>query len=138
MKGLGKIFLLVIVLSAFTPQDADDAFCGVKNKAFKAGESVTMRVFYSAAGIYVSAGEAVFTTSLERFNGRTAYHCIGEGKSYAFFDKFFKVRDKYESYIDTTTMLPMKFIRNVDEGGFKIYRAIGIAASSPQSVTSFN
>jgi Protein of unknown function (DUF3108) len=127
MKALVKIFLLVTVLSAFTttaPSQDDTVFCGIRNNAFQAGESVTMRVFYNAAGIYVSAGEAVFTTSLERFNGKTAYHCIGEGKSYAFFDKFFKVRDKYESYIDTTTMQPMKFVRNTDEGGYKIYNNV--------------
>lgn len=127
MKALVKIFLLVIVLSGFTMSaqgPEDSVFCGIKNSAFHGGESVTMRVFYSAAGVYISAGEAVFTTSLERFNGKTTYHCVGEGKTYAFFDKFFKVRDKYESYIDTTTMLPMKFIRNVDEGGFKIYNNV--------------
>ena len=41
-----------------------------------------------------------------------------------FYDKFYKVRDKYESYIDTTTMQPYKFIRNVYEGGYKTYEKI--------------
>jgi len=83
-----------------------------------------MKVFYNAMGVYVGAGEATFTTSLERFNGRAAYHCVGEGKNYSFFDNFFKVRDRYETYIDTATMLPIKFIRNVDEGGHKIYNNV--------------
>jgi hypothetical protein len=74
--------------------------------------------------MYIGAGEASFTTSLERFNGKTVYHCVGEGKSYSFFDNFFKVRDRYETYIDTTSMLPVKFIRNVDEGGHKIYNNV--------------
>ncbi len=124
MKGLIKAAILLTALSAFTTQSTGDNFCGIKNKAFQAGETVTMRVFYSTLGMYISAGEATFTTSLERFNGRNAYHCIGEGKSFSFFDKFFKVRDRYESYIDTSTMLPMKFIRNVDEGGYKIYNNV--------------
>ncbi|MFT3683206.1 MAG: DUF3108 domain-containing protein [Ferruginibacter sp.] len=133
MKVLIKGFLLVFILSAFTSTHVnntkftaltDDSFCGLKNTAFKEGESVTMRIFYSAAGVYISAGEAVFTTSLERFNGKQTYHCVGEGRSFPFFDKFFKVRDRYESYIDTTTMLPVKFIRNVDEDGYKIYNNV--------------
>ena len=124
MKGLIKAAFLFTALSAFTTQTTGDDFCGMKNKSFQAGETVTMRVFYSTLGMYLSAGEATFTTSLERFNGKTAYHCIGDGKSFPFFDKFFKVRDRYESYIDTATMLPMKFIRNVDEGGYKKYNAL--------------
>jgi hypothetical protein len=31
---------------------------------------------------------------------------------------FFKVEDRYESYFDKTTILPYKFIRNIDEGGY--------------------
>ena len=104
--------------------DSGDEFCGIKNRAFLAGESITMRVFYSAAGVYIGAGEATFTANLERFNGKTTYHCLGEGKTYSFFDNFFKVRDRYESYIDTFTMLPIKFLRNVDEGGYKIYNNV--------------
>ena len=83
-----------------------------------------MKVFYNSLGMYIGAGEATFTTSLERFNGKPVYHCVGEGKSYSFFDNFFKVRDRYETYIDTTTMQPIKFIRNVDEGGHKIYNNV--------------
>ena len=139
MKITLKILLLVMVLTSFTMPASlhdDTVFCGIRNKAFQAGESVTMKVFYSAAGVYISAGEAVFTTSLERFNGKTTYHCTGEGKTYAFFDKFFKVRDRYESYIDTTTMLPMKFIRNVDEGGYKIYNNVTFNHGAGTAVTT--
>ena len=58
------------------------------------------------------------------YNGKHVYHFVGEGKSYSFFDNFFKVRDRYESYADTTNLLPYKFIRNVDEGGYKKYNNV--------------
>ena len=124
MKGIIKAIFLLIILSAFSQEEPNGEFCGIKNTAFLAGESITMKVFYNAMGVYLGAGEATFTTSLERFNGRAAYHCVGEGKNYSFFDNFFKVRDRYETYIDTATMLPIKFIRNVDEGGHKIYNNV--------------
>jgi hypothetical protein len=111
---------LFITLIAFSLK-AGDEFCGVKNTAFKEGEIITMRVFYSTLGMYVGAGDALFTTNLERYNGKAVYHCVGEGKTFSFFDNFFKVRDRYETYIDTATMLPVKFIRNVSEGGYKAY-----------------
>ena len=117
MKTIKTIFIL---LFAFTTM-AGDEFCGVSNTAFKAGEVITMKVYYTTLGMYVGAGEAVFSTSLERFNGRNVYHCVGTGTTYSFFDNFFRVRDRYETYVDTTTMLPVKFIRNVDEGGTKFY-----------------
>ena len=72
----------------------------------------------------MGVGDAVFTASLETFNGKTLYLCVGEGKSYPIFDKFFRVRDRYESFVDTATMLPVKFVRNVDEGGHKIYNNV--------------
>ena len=104
--------------------DSDEIFCGVKNTAFHSGEMVTMKIYYSTLGLYVGAGEARFTVNLTRFNGKPVYHCVGEGNTYSFFDHFFKVRDRYETYIDTSDMLPVKFIRNVDEGGYKIYNNV--------------
>lgn len=104
--------------------ETPEKFCGISNTAFKPGEVVTMKVYYSTLGIYVAAGEAKFTTSLTKFNGRPVYHCVGTGKTYSFFDNFYRVRDRYETYIDTATMLPVKFIRNVNEDGYKIYNNV--------------
>lgn len=134
-----KALLLIVILSAFSAnnqQPNGDDFCGIKNTAFQPEESVTMKVFYSTIGMYIGAGEATFTTSLERFNGKTTYHCVGEGKSYSFFDNFFKVRDRYETYIDTATMQPIKFIRNVDEGGHKIYNNVTFNHSAGTAVST--
>lgn len=126
---------ILILLLAFTTK-AGDEFCGVRNTAFKAGETVTMKVYYTTLGMYVGAGEAVFTTSLEKFNGKIVYHCTGTGTSYSFFDNFFKVRDKYETYIDTATMLPVKFIRNVLEDGHKIYNNVTFNHSAGTAVST--
>ena len=97
MNKILKPFLLLtaVICFSFSPSPMSPAtdFCGIKNTAFKNGEVVTMNVFYKLVG-YVSAGEATFTTTLERFNGKTVYHCVGEGKTYSFFDNFFKVRDR--------------------------------------------
>jgi hypothetical protein len=124
MKRIRNILIVSGLLYAATTSGQDNLFCGIRNQAFQPGEEVTMKVFYSTLGMYVGAGEAVFTTTLERFNGKPAYHCVGVGKSYPFFDNFFKVRDRYETYIDTATMLPIKFMRNTDEGGYKIYNNV--------------
>jgi len=130
------VLVITFLLTAFTPVQNGDVFCKLKNTAFLGGESVTMKVFYNAAGMFLGAGEATFTTTIEKFNGKTTYHCVGEGKSYPFFDNFFKVRDRYESYIDTATMQPIKFIRNVDEGGYKIYNNVTFNHNAGTAVTT--
>lgn len=130
-----SIATLLIILTCFSLKAGDD-FCGSTNTAFKAGEVVTMRVYYTTLGMYIAAGEASFTVSLEKFNGRPAYHCVGVGKSYSFFDNFFKVRDRYESYIDTATMLPLKFIRDVHEGSYKKYNNVTFNHSAGTAVST--
>ncbi|CAN5272970.1 DUF3108 domain-containing protein [soil metagenome] len=124
MRAFNKYLITVVILLFTFSLRAGDDFCGIKNMSFKDGEVVTMKVFYSTLGMYIAAGEATFSTTLEKYNGKQTFHCVGEGKTYPFFDKFFKVRDKYETYIDTNTLLPIKFIRNVQEGDFKIYNNV--------------
>jgi len=124
MKKFTKVGMLILALCTFSFTVGTSDFCGIKNTAYKEGEVVTFKVYYSTLGAYIGAGEAVFTTTLERFNGKTVYHHVGEGKTYSFFDNFFKVRDRYETYVDTTSLLPMKFVRNIDEGGYKKYNNV--------------
>jgi len=113
-------------------------FCGgIRNTAFLPGEVLTYKVYYSLAGMSVAcAGEASFTTTQERFNGKDVYHVIGEGHTYPFYDKFFRVRDKYESYIDTANLQPYKFIRDVDEGGYKTYENVTFLKATNTAITT--
>jgi hypothetical protein len=69
-------------------------------------------------------------------NGKPVYHIVGDGKSYPFYDNFFKVRDKYETYIDTATLQPYRFIRNVYEGGYKKYENVTFNKATNSAVTN--
>jgi len=112
------VVLLLILLSR--PLTAGDEFCGIRNYAFQSGEQISFTVFYNVIGLYVNAGTATFSVNAEKLNNEPVYHLIGEGTSNSRYDWIFKVRDKYESYIDTNNLQPIKFIRNVNEGGYKI------------------
>ncbi|MGC4037681.1 MAG: DUF3108 domain-containing protein [Chitinophagaceae bacterium] len=111
-------------------------FCGLKNTSFQDGEQITYIVFYNVAGIYVNAGTAVFNAALERMNNKPVYHVTGDGKTNPSYDFLFKVRDKYESFIDTASMEPYKFLRNVDEGGYKKYENVTFNSSTNTAVTT--
>ena len=110
-------------------------FCNITNTAFVVGEQVTFHVFYSVAGAYFHAGNATFTTTLETYNNRPVYHVVGEGKTKPSYDKFYKVRDRYETYIDTATMQPLRFIRDVNEGGYKKYETVTFNKSTNTAIT---
>jgi hypothetical protein len=127
MKRLKLFAPLVLGLFSFslqTNKSPQDDFCGINNISFTVNEEVSFTVYYAVAGIYVNAGNAVFTSKLETLNNRPVFHITGEGKTNASYDWIYRVRDKYETYIDTVTMQPLKFIRNVNEGGYKIYQNI--------------
>jgi Protein of unknown function (DUF3108) len=134
-----RAFFAICILAMMglsLPLQADEDFCGgVRNTAFSAGEVLTYKVLYKLANVYVGAGEAVFTNTLEQLNGKEVYHVVGEGKTYSFYDKFYKVRDRYESYIDTNTLQPYKFVRNVNEGGYKTYENVSFIKTTNTAVT---
>lgn len=132
MKAITTIFIFLLS-SIIQP---GNEFCGVRNTSFQSGEDITMKVYYSTLGVYVGAGEANFTTTVTRFNNKPVYHVVATGTTYPFFDKFFRIRDRYESYIDTNTMLPVKFIRNVDEDGYKIYNNVSFNHNAGTAVST--
>jgi hypothetical protein len=114
----------------------DDNFCGIVNRAFLPDEKVTFHVYYKVVGAYLHAGNAVFNTTLENFNNRPVYHVTGTGNTKSSYDRIYKVRDKYETYIDTATLQPLKFIRNVNEGGYKKYETITFNRNANTAITS--
>jgi hypothetical protein len=143
MKGIKLITvpLTIIAIMAFstkakTPYKTYEEVCNIKNVAFNAGEKVTYTVYYAVAGIYVNAGTATFTNTLETLNNKPVFHIVGEGKTNSSYDWIYKVRDKYETYIDTSTMQALKFVRNVNEGGYKKYQNITFNKTANTAVTN--
>ncbi len=110
--------------------------CGAKNFTTQAGEQINYTVYYSVMGFYANAGDATFVNNIEKLNGKTVYHITADGKSNSSYDWIYKVRDKYETYIDTATMEPLKFVRNVSEGKHKHYENITFNHTAKTAVTS--
>jgi hypothetical protein len=135
VKKILMIFLPVLILS-WRPLPVADDFCGLRNLAFEEGENVSFNVFYSVIGLYVNAGSANFTVTMDHINNRPAYHVVGSGSSNPSYDWIFKVRDRYETYIDTATLQPLKFVRDINEGGFKKYENVTFNHQANTAVTT--
>lgn len=88
------------------------------NEAFKEGEILSYRLHYGA----MDAGVILMEVKPEVMEvaGRKVYHIVGNGYTKGTFDWFFKVRDRYETFIDKDAMLPWMFVRRVSEGGYII------------------
>ena len=131
-----KVLYSFLSLILIAPLMAGDDFCTQHNTAFQAGERIDYTIYYSVIGMYINSGNASFTTNLEKINNKTAYHVIGDGSSNNKYDWIFKVRDRYESFIDTTTLQPLKFIRNVNEGGYKTYENVTFNSQTSTAITT--
>ena len=90
----------------------------VENNAFKPGERLKYRVYYSHTLGEMDAGKAVVEVKTEYLEDHPYFHFVGTGRTGGFFDVFFKVRDSFESYTDSSSLLPQKFIRNTREGNY--------------------
>lgn len=85
-----------------------------KNSAFQEGEWFKFEMSYSN---FFKAGNATLEVKESKLNGRPVYHVVGKGWTTGAIKWVFKVKDRYESYIDKETGMPHKFIRKIDEGG---------------------
>lgn len=119
MNSFNKIIILIVVLFivAITLSIAQkkDEFRKQPNNAFREGEKLTFDVKYG----FVTAGIASFEIpAIKKISGRNAYHVTFEVNTVPTFDNFFKVRDRYETYIDVEGIFPWRFEQHIREGKF--------------------
>ncbi len=112
------------------------ANCTTHNTSFKSGEKLVYKISYKLSAVWITAGYASFSVNQTSFSGKPAYHLVGEGRTTSRFDHFFKVRDRYESFVSTQSLLPYQFIRNVEEGGVKFYNNVKFNRSQKIANTS--
>jgi len=98
------------------PEGKPPPFRSIEQSAFSVGEELIYDVNYG----FITAGQAKM--AIPRYSwqkGRKCFHVQFLVKSKPFFDSFYRVRDRYESYIDAEGLFPWKFIQQIREGGYK-------------------
>lgn len=90
----------------------------IKHNAFKKGEKLNYEISYG----WFDAGTATIEIKNEsqKINERDVLHVVGLGKSAGAFDWFFKVDDRYETYMDAEGIFPWVFVRDIHEGDFSM------------------
>jgi hypothetical protein len=109
------MILLSIASPGYESKFSGDEFRKLENKAFKEGEKLTFDVKYG----FVTAGIAVMQIpKIKKISGRNAYHVTFEVNTVPSFDWIFKVRDRYETYIDVEGIFPWRFEQHIREGSY--------------------
>ena len=88
------------------------------NRSFAIGEELTYIMSYTWFFIWTDVGEVQFRVQSDTLNNQQVLHLHAYGTSYPFYDWFFKVRDVYESWVDADLLIPLRFNRDVNEGGY--------------------
>lgn len=95
---------------------ADGALRYMPNTAFGFNEKLTFDVGYK----FITAGEAVMQVGEKAttVSDRPCYEVRFDVRTTSSFDKMFKVRDRYASYIDVDGIFPWRFEQSVREGKY--------------------
>lgn len=111
-----KYFIVILLLcTSLSAQDKKE-FRELENNAFVVGEKLTFDVKYG----FVTAGVAEMAIpKMKKIFGRDAYHITFQVNSVPSFDPFYKVRDRYETYLDNKGLFPWRFEQHIREGGYK-------------------
>ncbi len=103
-----RFIIAIILLSAMSLSAA----------VFMDGEKLTFNVKY---GI-VNAAEATLEARTSVYQGTPVWYLTTNARTHNFFDKFFKIRDRVESWWDKESLLPYKFSKNLQEGRYRQHR----------------
>jgi len=106
-----RLFLIIAFISF-------SVFCfSQSNLPYNVGEYAAYKISFGAINVGYAELEVKEIISV---NNKPSFHIIGKGRTAPFFDWVFKVRDVYETFIDTSTLLPLVFNREVREGSHSI------------------
>jgi len=115
IKNVVLLSILLILSLTQSISAGNNEFRRLDNDAFKVGEKLTFDVKYG----FVTAGVATMEIPrLKKISGRQAYHITFNVNSVPSFDWFYKVRDRYETYLDKEGLFPWRFEQHIREGGY--------------------
>lgn len=121
--GLVFLVLFSYAVTAYLqkPCTTEASDCEVNNHAFASGEELRYETSYNWGFVWLDAGYVVFKVQKDDHTGISCYKLSGIGGTYPSYDWIYKVRDRFECWVDTVTLKPYRYIRDVKEGGRTFY-----------------
>lgn len=124
LTGLQNIIIAatLILCTVFVahPVAANDRF--IENSAFQRGERLIFRAAYNSfltGNIYAGEASLEIKPTSHTVDGRDVMHIVGTAKTTGLFNLFFRVENRYDSYVDESSVSPHRFTRNIREGRYR-------------------
>jgi len=121
------IFIFLVCISAvvnaywISSRSPYKTECEIINDAFSSGEELVYEASYNWGFVWLDAGKVTFKVEKDLYKGIPCYNISGIGGTYPSYDWIYKVRDRFECWVDTVTLKPYRYIRDVQEGGRTFY-----------------
>src|ERR1700749_692783 len=112
-----KCLFLLAIWAGVAAKALGQDMAPVSTPVFKVGEQLNYKLkygFFTAAEAYLRV-EATDKT----FDGHPAFHIVADGKTAGAFDILYKVRNRYETYVDEKTLEPYFYTENRHEASYK-------------------
>lgn len=111
------LFIIFFLASSSFTRLLGQEITSINEPVFKVGEQLSYTLKY---GIFTAAQTVIrVEESDKKFNGHPAFHIIADSKTAGTFDIFYKVRNRYETYVDQTTLLPYFYTENRHESNYR-------------------
>jgi len=120
MRTSVKYFLILFIGGLLIESSGTKAQKPAARPAYGHGEELHYVMSY---GI-ITGGRGVLSVRDTVLNGRKVQHMVGSAHTVGLADAVYKIRDKYESFVDVKTDLPVKSIRNIREGRYRYYNEV--------------
>ncbi len=114
--GASIIFGFTQKANLVQPDEDDFVYRKCPVSAFTFNEKLNFRIHYgiiNAATVNMEVG-----AGMEEQYGRQCYHIKAEGKTLKSFDWAYKVRDRFDTYVDAEAVAPIKFTKSVQEDNY--------------------
>lgn len=112
MKKL-LVFMLFFGIKFLTAQELKS----ISQPAFQVGEELQYKLKY---GIFTAAEAKLKINDTDlKFDDKSVFHLVAEGRTSGTFDFFHRVRNRYESYIDRKELTPYLYTENIHESSYR-------------------
>jgi hypothetical protein len=139
MKKILFISAITLILCSFKTEN---------KVGIPSGEKLVFVGSYNMSGLMTQLAQVTLSTDMVSTSKNSYLHLNCELETYAKWDKFFKIRDLYESYVDPITLKPSLYKRSMDEGGWTkkekyVFKGNTVTSTAkkrnkPETVTTFS
>jgi hypothetical protein len=116
-----RLLFFLALLPLISVRALGQQVCAQLPAAFSAGEELYYRVSYRWGIVRANAGAVSLTADTLTRNGQPLYHFVAIGRTTTRYDIVYRVRDRFESLARRVDLRPVQYLRDTDDGGFKVY-----------------